>query len=313
MRKNVRKKALCSQVRKEWKKNHWIYLMILPVVVYFVMFRYVPMIWLSMSFFDYKILKGFSGSEFIGLENYIDFFTSRNFWDLMRNTIVFNLGAIVVQTAAPIVLALFLNEVRNPKVKKIHQTISFLPYFVSVVIVVTMIQNIVSPSMGILNKLREAMGLSSVYYLGIPQYFYPINYISGVWSAMGWNSIVYIAALSAVDSEIYEAATIDGASRLQKILHVTLPSIRLTIAIMITMSVGSLLGGNADKLILLQNDLNLSVSELLTTYSYKLGMVNGDFGYASTVSMFTGVVSCALVILTNKLSMKISDSQVGVF
>lgn len=307
------------QLRKQslWKRmlrNRWVYAMMIPVIVYFVMFKYIPIANLRIAFYDYKILRGFSGSKYVGLQHFIRFFSSNNFPALLKNTVLFSIGAIFWQTLAPIVFALMINEVRGPKAKKLYQTISFMPYFISVVVVVTMINNIISPSMGLLNTLRKNLGLETVYYLGNPQYFYTINYVSGVWSCMGWNSVVYIAALAGVDEEIYEAAVVDGASRMQRLLHITIPAILPTIAMLLTISVGGLLGGGyLDKLILLQNDMNYSASEMLNTYIYKVGLVNAKYSYASAIGLATSIVSCTLVVITNLISKKLSDSQVSVF
>ncbi len=295
-------------------RNRWVYAMMIPVIVYFVMFKYIPITNLRIAFYDYKILRGFSGSKYVGLQHFIKFFSSSNFPALLKNTVLFSIGAIFWQTLAPIVFALMINEVRGPKAKKLYQTISFMPYFISVVVVVTMINNIISPSMGLLNTLRKNLGLETVYYLGNPQYFYTINYVSGVWSCMGWNSVVYIAALAGVDEEIYEAAVVDGASRMQRLLHITIPAILPTIAMLLTISVGGILnGGNLDKLILLQNEMNFSASEMLNTYTYKLGLVNAKYSYASAIGLATSVVGCILVLISNYASKKMSDSQVSVF
>ena len=295
-------------------RNRWVYAMMIPVIVYFVMFKYIPIANLRIAFYDYKILRGFSGSKYVGLQHFIKFFSSSNFPALLKNTVLFSIGAIFWQTLAPIVFALMINEVRGPKAKKLYQTISFMPYFISVVVVVTMINNIISPSMGLLNTLRKNLGLETVYYLGNPQYFYTINYVSGVWSCMGWNSVVYIAALAGVDEEIYEAAVVDGASRMQRLLHITIPAILPTIVMLLTISVGGILnGGNLDKLILLQNEMNFSASEMLNTYSYKLGLVNAKYSYASAIGLATSVVGCILVLISNYASKKMSDSQVSVF
>lgn len=307
------------QLRKQslWKRmlrNRWVYAMMIPVIVYFVMFKYIPIANLRIAFYDYKILRGFSGSKYVGLQHFIKFFSSSNFPALLKNTVLFSIGAIFWQTLAPIAFALMINEVRGPKAKKLYQTISFMPYFISVVVVVTMINNIISPSMGLLNTLRKNLGLETVYYLGNPQYFYTINYVSGVWSCMGWNSVVYIAALAGVDEEIYEAAVVDGASRMQRLLHITIPAILPTIAMLLTISVGGILnGGNLDKLILLQNEMNFSASEMLNTYTYKLGLVNAKYSYASAIGLATSVVGCILVLISNYASKKMSDSQVSVF
>lgn len=304
---------LRKSFRREWIRNKWVYLMVAPVTIYYMLFKYVPMGYLAMSFYDFKILKGFEGSKFVGLKHYIDFFSGSNFVPLLTNTVIFNFWAIIYQSVAPIILALLLNELRNHRLKKMIQTVSFLPYFISTVVIVSMLQNFLSPSTGLLNNLRKSLGMDTIYYLGLPQYFRGVNYISGVWQMMGWNSVVYISALTAIDQQMYEAAMVDGASRLQRLWHITLPSIRLTIAIMITLNVGNLLGANVEKVLLLQNDLNLSVSELLPTFVYKQGLVNGKYSYATAVGLFTSLVSCILVVVTNLCAKRISNSDVGVF
>ena len=304
---------LRKSFRREWIRNKWVYLMVVPVTIYYMLFKSVPMGYLAMSFYDFKILKGFEGSKFVGLKHYIDFFSGSNFVPLLTNTVIFNFWAIIYQSVAPIILALLLNELRNHRLKKMIQTVSFLPYFISTVVIVSMLQNFLSPSTGLLNNLRKSLGMDTIYYLGLPQYFRGVNYISGVWQMMGWNSVVYISALTAIDQQMYEAAMVDGASRLQRLWHITLPSIRLTIAIMITLNVGNLLGANVEKVLLLQNDLNLSVSELLPTFVYKQGLVNGKYSYATAVGLFTSLVSCILVVVANLCAKRISNSDVGVF
>lgn len=304
---------LRKSFRREWIRNKWVYLMVVPVTIYYMLFKYVPMGYLAMSFYDFKILKGFEGSKFVGLKHYIDFFSGSNFVPLLTNTVIFNFWAIIYQSVAPIILALLLNELRNHRLKKMIQTVSFLPYFISTVVIVSMLQNFLSPSTGLLNNLRKSLGMDTIYYLGLPQYFRGVNYISGVWQMMGWNSVVYISALTAIDQQMYEAAMVDGASRLQRLWHITLPSIRLTIAIMITLNVGNLLGANVEKVLLLQNDLNLSFSELLPTFVYKQGLVNGKYSYATAVGLFTSLVSCILVVVANLCAKRISNSDVGVF
>ncbi|MCI5566181.1 MAG: ABC transporter permease subunit, partial [Clostridiales bacterium] len=219
-----------KQLLRRIVRNRWAYVMMLPVVVYFAMFKYIPIYYMRLSFYDYKILKGFSSSRYVGLQWFQRFFSSPSFWPITKNTILFSIGAIFWQTLAPIVFALFINEVGNKKVKKVYQTISFMPYFISTVIVVTIINSFISPSLGILNAWRRSLGLESVYYLGQPEYFFLINYVSGVWSCMGWNSVIYLSALSGIDTEIYEAALVDGATRIKRIFHITIPSILPTIA-----------------------------------------------------------------------------------
>ena len=299
---------------KQIIRNRWVYAMMLPVVIYFVMFRYVPIYYLRMVFYDYKILKGFEGSKFVGLEWFEKFFSSGNFGMLLKNTVMYSLGAVFLETLFPIIFALLINEVRNKRTKKVYQTLSFAPYFISTVIVVTMINNVISPSVGVLNSFREMLGMESIYYLGDPKYFYVINYVSGVWSIMGWNAVVYISALSGVDSALYEAAMVDGASRWQRLIYITIPSIKPTIAIMMILSIGKLVaGGNVEKLLLLQNDLNYSVSEMLNTYSYKLGIVDARYSYSTAISFWTSCVSFILVLISNRIVNRMSDSDTNVF
>jgi len=303
-----------SRARRLWRRivrNRWIYAMMLPVVVYFIMFKYIPISYLRMSFYDYKIIKGFEGSKFVGLQWFEKFVSSSNFTPLVQNTILFSIGAVFWQTLAPIVFALLINEVRSRQLKRLYQTVSFMPYFISTVIVVTIINSFISPSLGMINSLRRSMGLESIYFLGQPDYFFAINYISGVWSCMGWNSVIYIAALAGVDTEIYEAALVDGANRFKRLWYITVPCIRPTIAILLTMSVGSLLaGGSLDKVLLLQNDLNYARSEMLNTYTYKLGLINGKYSYATAIEFGTSIISLCLVLLANAASRKLSETSV---
>ncbi len=314
MEGKTKKLSLRRRIIKDLVTNKWVYVMIIPVVAYFIMFKYIPMAWLAMGFYDFKLLKGFAGSKFVGLKHFIKFFTSSSFSTLFWNTIIFNFWAIIYQSIAPIILALLVNEVRRAKLRKAIQTISFLPYFVSTVVIVSMLNNLLSPSTGLLNVFRRSLGMEAVYYLGLPQYFRGVNYVSGVWQMVGWNSVVYISALTGIDQQIYEAAIVDGASRMQRMLRITIPSITTTIAIMITLNVGNLIAGcNVEKVLLLQNDLNLSVAELLPTFVYKQGLVNGKYSYATAVGMFTSVVSCLLVVVANMFSKRLSNVEVGIF
>ena len=311
---NIAPLSAKSRVQRLWRRmvrNRWVYVMMLPVAVYFIMFKYIPISYLRMAFYDYKILKGFQGSKFVGLQWFEKFVSSSNFGPLVQNTLLFSIGAIFWQTLAPIIFALLINEVRSRHLKKLYQTVSFMPYFISTVIVVTIINSFISPSLGIINSFRRSLGLESIYFLGQPEYFFVINYVSGVWSCMGWNSVIYIAALAGVDAEIYEAALVDGANRLKRLWYITIPCIRPTIAILLTMSVGSLLaGGNLDKVLLLQNDLNYARSEMLNTYTYKLGLINGKYSYATAIEFGTSVISLCLVLLANAASRKLSETSV---
>lgn len=299
-----------QRIKKNIKRNRMVYIMILPVVVYYIIFRYIPMGWLSISFFDYKILRGFAGSQFVGLENFIYLFSSASFWQAFGNTLLLNLMVLVICFPAPIIFALLLNELTHKRLKKAVQTISYLPYFLSAVVVVGMIYNFMSSTSGSVNLWRQSMGLNSINFLQEPQYFRPIYIAAHLWQGIGWSSIIYLAAFTSVDEALYEAAVVDGASRFQRCIHVTVPSVLGTILIMLIFQIGSLITVGFDMAYLLQTPTNLSVSEVLTTYTYKLGMGSSRFGLATVADLFNSVVSFALVMLSNAFSRKAADVSI---
>ena len=293
---------------KLWS-DRYIYLMILPVIIYFVILKYWPMGWLSISFYDYKILKGFSGSEFVGLEHFISFFTNSDFLKLLFNTLIINVYAMMFVFPMPIIFAVLLNELGFKHLKKFTQTVSYLPYFISTVAFAALIMNFLSPSSGILAGIFQSLGMDPIYYLGDPKYFRTILVLSGIWQGTGWNAIVYLSALTGIDQGLYEAAEIDGANRLQRIWHITLPGISTTIIILLILQIGNLLTTNFEKIYLLQNTANLQVSEVLQTYVYKRGLVQSNYSYATAVGLFNSIVSVVLVAFSNKLSRKFSETS----
>lgn len=290
-------------------KSRAMYLMLLPVIAYFIIFKYWPMYYLRMAFYDYKILMGFERSKYIGLQNFVQFVTGMNFSRVIFNTVILNILSLFLMFPLCILLAIMLNEVQNRHFKKTIQTLTYMPHFISTVILISMINSIVSPTTGILGALAKAMGGTPYYYLGDPAYFRGINVVSGIWQTTGWNSIVFLASISSIDPSLYEAATMDGAGRVQKILHVTLPGIRDTILILAILRIGQLLGSNFEKVYLLQNDLNISVSETLSTYVYKMGMTRSKLGFSTAVGLFEGIVSLILVLLANTASRKLTKEN----
>lgn len=302
-----------SSWRQRAWRNRYMYLMCLPVLAYFIIFRYLPMGYLSISFFDYKLLKGFSGSKFVGLKHFQDFIGGRYFGQTLWNTVALNLMSLAMIFPAGILLALLLNEVRHPRLKKAFQTVTYLPYFISTVVLVSMITSFLSPSMGLLASVCKLFGLPVRNYLAEKDAFRMINVLSGIWQNTGWNSVVYLATLTSIDPQLYEAATVDGAGRLRRIWHISLPGLKQIVVLMLIMRIGSLMGTVTDKVLLLQNDLNLSVSELLGTYVYKMGMQKGKYSFATAVGLFNSVVSFTLVILSNTVSKRLSDDTHGIF
>lgn len=290
-------------------RNRYMYLMLLPVMVYFLVFKYWPMYYLRMAFYDYKILLGFEKSRYVGLDNFIQFITGNNFTRVIVNTVALNILSLFLMFPLCIVLAILLSEVRSRAFKKTIQTLTYMPHFISTVVLVSMIQSIVSPTTGILGAIAKALGKTPYYFLGDPRCFRSINVISGIWQTTGWNSIVFLASISSIDPSLYEAATVDGANRLQRIVHVTLPGIWNTILILMILRIGSMLGSNFEKVYLLQNDLNLSVSETLSTYVYKMGMTRSMLGFSTAVGLFEGVVSLVLVLMANTASKKLTKES----
>ena len=304
----MKKKRSWKQLKKDIYRARAIYLMILPVVVWFLLFQYWPMTWLSISFFDYNLYLGFVGSKFVGFQNFIKFFTGMDFWRLMRNVLLLNFYALLVGFPAPIIFALFLNEMRSAKVKKVIQTVSFLPYFISMVAFVSLVTEFLSPSTGLSADILKFFGKEPIYFLGDAKYFRTIMVFSGIWQTMGYSAIVYLSALTAVDVNLYEAAMVDGANRWNRLIHITIPCIMPTIVVMFILRIGSLINANFEKIYLFQNSANLEVSEVIQTWVYKRGMVKYDYSMGTTAGLFNGIVALILVVRANRLSKRYSDS-----
>lgn len=304
----MKKKRSWKQLKKDIYRARAIYLMILPVVAWFLLFQYWPMTWLSISFFDYNLYLGFVGSKFVGFQNFIKFFTGMDFWRLMRNVLLLNFYALLVGFPAPIIFALFLNEMRSAKVKKVIQTVSFLPYFISMVAFVSLVTEFLSPSTGLSADILKFFGKEPIYFLGDAKYFRTIMVFSGIWQTMGYSAIVYLSALTAVDVNLYEAAMVDGANRWNRLIHITIPCIMPTIVVMFILRIGSLINANFEKIYLFQNSANLEVSEVIQTWVYKRGMVKYDYSMGTTAGLFNGIVALILVVMANRLSKRYSDS-----
>lgn len=289
-------------------RNRYIYMMVIPVAVYMILLKYMPMWFLSASLYDYKLLRGFN-SKFVGLDNFVRLFTNPNLMTYIMNTLKLNVSALVFLFPAPIVFAILLNELRRPGYKKLVQTVSYLPHFVSTVVLVSMIRTMISPSIGTFANLAKSFGFVPIDYMSKPEYFVGINVISGFWQSVGWESVIYVSALAGIDQGLYEAARIDGANRWKQTLHITLPSLAETIVLLLIMRVGQMLSVNFEKVYLLQNTLNLPASEMLPTFVYKTGMESQKYGYATAAGLFNSVVSIVLVLGANFVSKKVSETS----
>ena len=280
--------------------------MILPVL-YYAIFCYGPMYGVLISFKDYKIAKGVWGSPWVGFKWFEKFLTDPYFWKLVRNTLLLNIYGLIFGFPIPIILALMLNEVTHTKFKRVIQTVSYLPHFISTVVVCGMLTNFLSLD-GLINQILAFFGLEKVLFLMEPKYFRTICTASGIWQSCGWTSIIYLASLTAVDQEIVEAAMIDGANRWQRICHVTLPAIVPTISTMLIMQVGKLMTLGYEKIILLYNGSTYETADTIATYVYRRGILNADYSYSTAVGLFQSVVSVILLVLANRLSKKISET-----
>lgn len=294
-----------GQLWKEIVKHRTVYMIFLPTLLFYLIFMYVPMFGTVIAFQDYSIARGVLRSEFVGLENFVKFLTNYKFFQLLRNTLVINGLNLLIGFPAPIILALLLNEVRSLRFKKAIQTITYMPYFISSVVMVGILMVFVS-SDGILNAVRALFGAEPIPYMTVPEYFPWIYVLSTLWQSLGWSSIIYIAAISGVDQELYEAARIDGANRWKQLLHVTLPGISSTIVVLLIMQVGQMLSLGYEKIILMYNPSIYETADVISTYVYRKGLLENDYSYSTAVNMFNSLCNFILLMTANTVSRKIT-------
>ncbi|WP_169082796.1 ABC transporter permease [Paenibacillus sp. PL91] len=290
--------------------RHWqLYLVILLPIAYLIIFKYVPMAGIMIAFKDYNVIKGIFGSEWVGLKYFNQFFESPNFWLYMKNTLGISLYGLLVGFPAPIILALALNEVRNGLFKKSVQLVSYAPYFISTVIMVSILIVNLTPNVGIVSKLFSMLGVENTNFMGIPSLFKSIYVWSDVWQHTGYGAIIYIAALAGVNPELYEAAKVDGASRIQKIINVDIPSLIPVSVILLILNLGNLMKLGFEKIYLMQNPLNLATSEVISTYVYKVGLLGSSFSFSAAIGVFNSVINLALLVIVNYVARKLSNNS----
>jgi putative aldouronate transport system permease protein len=282
------------------------YLMFLPVLVYYILFHYLPMYGLKIAFYDYGL---FGVKGFIGLQNFQDLLTNPKFWEAFRNTLVISGGNLVLGMTIALILSLLVNELRNGPFKKITQTIVYLPHFLSWVVVASIFTMLLSPDNGVINAVIQKAGGQPIYFLVSEKWWTPIFLFMYRWKETGWGTVIFLAALSSVDPGLYEAAWIDGASRLRQVWHITLPSIRTTILAVFILNLASVLN-LLDSVFVMLNPLILSVGEVIDTYTYRTGMVNHDYDYATAVGLFKSIISLGLVLWANWLSKRVSGESI---
>lgn len=302
------KKFTRQAVVKDLKKNRIVYLMAVPGIVFFIVFAYVPMFGLLMAFEDYKPKLGIFGSPFVGFQHFIDFFNSIYFVRTVRNTLVISVLDLVVSFPITIIFALLLNEIKSIKFKRTVQTVSYMPYFISMVVVAGIIVDFCS-SRGVITSIVGVFTGSNQNLLSIPSYWRPIYIISGLWQGLGFGAIIYVAALAGVDQELYEAAVVDGANRWKQTIHITLPGISSTIIIMLILRIGQLMSVGYEKTILLYNPQIYETADIISSFVYRKGLQEFNYGYSTAVSMFNSVINFALLIISNQISRKYSETS----
>lgn len=305
---NKEKSSFRYRAAKDWKRNRSLYLLVLPVLIFYIMFHYKPMYGAIIAFKDYTPRLGVNGSPWVGLENFNRFFKSIYFVRLIKNTILLSLYNLIFGFPAPIILALLLNEVRSKKFKSVAQTITYLPHFISLIVVTGMLTNFAMTS-GLFNDFIVMLGGSRSALLQNPKLYRTIYVASSVWQEIGWSSIIYLSALAGVDSQLYEAAQIDGAGKWKQLLNVTMPAIAPTIIIMLILKIGGLMNMGYEKTILLYNPATYDTADIISSYVYRVGLLEQDWSYSTAIGLFNSVINFGLLIFANRLSKRYSETS----
>ncbi|MCM3442169.1 ABC transporter permease [Metabacillus halosaccharovorans] len=285
------------------------YLFLLPGIIWFFIFAYIPMYGITIAFKDFNFVKGILGSPWAGLKYFEQFFNYYQAGEIIRNTLIISLMKLLIGFPMPIILALMLNEVRVTKFKRTVQTISYLPHFISWVVVVTLLQRMLTPYGGPVNELLSTLGFDKIQFLGNINYFYQVIIASDIWKGIGWGAIIYLAAISGVDPQLYEAAKIDGANRFRQIWHVTLPSIRGVMVLLFILACGGIMSAGYEQLLLLNTPATAKIGTVLDVYVIQAGLEQGRFSYATAVGLFQGIIGLILIITANQVSKKVNDTS----
>lgn len=302
---NKQKKKKNRKILQNWQ----LYIFILPAFLYFFIFHYIPMYGVQIAFKDFIPSLGIWGSEWVGFEHFKRFFDSYYFWDLIKNTLGISVYELVVGFPLPIILALAINEAKDGLYKRTVQTVTYAPHFISVVVMAGMIIAFLSPATGIVNHGLELLGFEPIAFMSDPKWFKTVYVFSGVWQSTGWGTIIYLAALSGVDPQHHEAAIVDGATRLQRIWHINIPALAPTMIILLIMNVGNIMAMGFEKILLLQNPLNLESSNVIATFVYQAGLLDAEYSFASAVGLFNALINAILLITVNQIAKKRSETS----
>ncbi|MFK7693279.1 ABC transporter permease [Paenibacillus sp. HJGM_3] len=290
-------------------RNYELYLFLLPTLAYFIVFHYIPIYGVQIAFKNFIAVKGILGSPWTGFDHFERFFASNQFWTVLRNTVGLSVYELLVSFPAPILLALMLNQVGNGKFRKLVQTVTYAPHFISTVVIVGMLYLFLSPRSGLVNHVIEAFGGTPIFFMAEAEWFKTIFVFSGIWQNVGWATIIYLAALSSISPDLHEAAVMDGANKLQRIRHVDLPGIMPTIVILLILNIGHLMTVGFEKVYLMQNVLNIDSAEIIQTYVYKAGLLNGQFSYSAAIGLFNSVINFILLVSVNQAAKQMKQSS----
>ncbi len=304
-----RRADLVHMFEKDWRRNKAIYVMLLPVIAYYLVFHYGPMYGVLIAFQDYNLAKGIWGSPWIGFENFERFFSSYNFARTVINTLAINILDLLFGFPAPIILALLLNEIHWNPFKRLVQTVTYMPHFISTVVVVGILFDFLARD-GVINSLLVSVfGLPPAAYLQLPDWFRPLFVGSGIWQHIGWGSIIYLAAISGIDPEQYDAAMVDGANRLQQMRHITLPGIMPTVIILLILRIGTMMTVGYEKILLMYNPVTYETADVIATYIYRQGVLQGDYAFSTAVGLFNSGINFALLVFANWFSRQVSETS----
>ena len=304
-----REKGKHKKIAVQIKRYKYLYLLFLPVIIWYILFRYVPMYGIIIAFKNYNVFTGIAKSPWVGFLYFRQFFGSVFFWRLIRNTFLISLYGLCFGFPAPIILALLFNELKNGLFKKATQTISYLPHFISTVIIVSMFVEFLSPTRGLINNIIAMFGGERIYFLGDPKYFRTIFTLMNIWRGIGWGTIIYLAALTGINPELYEAAIIDGCNRFRQTLYVTLPGIASTIIIMLIFRIGELLSVGSESIILMYNPAIYETADVISTYVYRRGLVEAQYSFGAAVGLFDAIVGLVLIGMANALAKRYSETS----
>lgn len=294
-------------IANDFRRNRTLYLMFLPVLIYYILFHYYPMYGAIIAFENYIPTKGITGSEWVGLKFFKEFFQSYYFGRILRNTLTISVSTLVFSFPAPIILALLINEIHSSKYARVTQTITYLPHFISLVVVCSLIKDFTSDT-GVITTFLSYFGFQPKIMLNDPKLFVPIYIISDIWQQVGWSSIIYLSALAATDVSLYEAARIDGAGRFKQIIHVTIPSIMPTIIVMLILQVGKLLNVGYEKIILLYSPVTYETADVISSFVYRKGLLDLNWSYSAAVGLFNSAINFILLVFANQTSKKVNDT-----